>query len=235
MQIQKLTSSKLFYNKWPYKIECLVPGAKRISYSGITEVRKYCLGLPCKPLGYWIAKSRLSLIEKEKLHEFVNKLEPFLEIENEFQSRSEGSIYSIFCKDKVLLDNICNELHEWILMVYGPTSDEELNFLLENGHKKILRDSYPKDIYQYRIYFNESWSKESRLDFLTWTTKFTNTMHISRSSREWLAGEKRWINNPFMYVKDSQTLTMIGLFASGNVKRIEEFILRANINTVCPT
>jgi hypothetical protein len=235
MQIQKLTSSKLFYNKWPYKIECLVPGAKRISYNGIDEVKKYCLGLPCKPLGYWMEKSRLSLIEKEKLHKFVNKLEPFLEIEDALQSRSEGSIYSIFCKDKVLLDNICNELHDWILMVYGPTSDEELNFLLENGHKKILRDNLPKNIYQYRIFFNESWNKEARLNFLTWTLKFTDTMHISRGSREWLAGEKRWINNPFMYVKDSQTLTMIGLFASGNIKRIEEFILRANINTICPT
>ena len=173
----------------------------------------------------------MSKENKADLLAFITGLEPFLELKDQLQTRVEGRRYNIFCKDPILLENIYKAVAPWIQQVSGPTTEEELNYMLDNGHRKILRDVLPKDGYKYRVYFKESWSMESRATFSEWAIKFPDTITISQSSKKWLDGGQRWLYNPFMYVKDEKTLTMVGLFASGNVKRVEEFILRSSINT----
>jgi hypothetical protein len=61
--------------------------------------------------------------------------------------------------------------------------------------------------------------------------KNSDIVDVSKSSKEWLQGDKRWIYNPFVYVKDNKTMTIVGLYTSGSVKRVEEFILRENLMT----
>ena len=163
--------------------------------------------------------------------EFTNGLEPFLKLKDQLQTRVEGRHYNIFCKDRVLLENIYNAVAPWVQRVSGPTTKEELDYMLDNGHRKILRDVLPKDGYKYKVYFRESWPMEGRVEFANWSAKFPNTINISQSSLKWLECRQKWLYNPFMYVKDEKTLTMVGLFTSGNVKRVEEFILRENLVT----
>lgn len=231
MQIQKLNSSKLFYNKWPYKIECYILGASRLKWLGVETTKDYCQGKTTPTLWSWQSNDRLSLKDKSALLEFTTGIEPFLELKEQLQVRVEGRRYNIYCKDPVLLEQIYNAVAPWVQTVSGPTTDEELNYMLDNGYKKILRDVLPKEIFQYRIYFKESWETEDRIKFLAWVTKNNNIVDISRGSKEWLEGKKRWVYNPFIYVKDAHTLTMVGLHSSGNVKRVEEFILRENLVT----
>jgi len=231
MQIQKLNSSKLFYNKWPYKIECYISGASRLKWLGAEITKDFCLGKPTPTLWSWQSNDRLSLKDKSALLEFTTGIEPFLELKEQLQVRVEGRRYNIYCKDRTLLENIYNAVSPWVQQVSGPTTKEELNYMLDNGYRKILRDVLPKDIYQYRIYFKESWKTEDRVRFLAWAIKNPNIIDISKGSRAWLESGKRWVYNPFIYVKDSHTLTMVGLHSSGNVKRVEEFILRENLVT----
>jgi len=112
--------------------------------------------------------------------------------------------------------------------VYGPTSKEELDFMLDNGHKKILRDVLPKGGFRYKVYFKYLWHEDERRDFLKWADKFPDKISISDGSRKWINGDS-WTYYPFMYVKDDKTLSMIGLMISGQVKKVEEFILRENL------
>ena len=231
MQIQKLNSSKLFYNKWPYKIECYIIGASRLKWLGVESTKDFCQGKPTPTLWSWQSNDRLSKTDKDSLLSFATGLEPFLDLKEQLQVRVEGRRYNIYCKDPVLLEQIYNAVTPWVQIVSGPTTDEELSYMLDNGHRKILRDVLPKDIYQYRIYFKESWKIEDRIKFLAWVIKNPNIVDISKGSKEWLAGGKRWVYNPFIYVKDAHTLTMVGLHSSGNVKRVEEFILRENLVT----
>jgi len=231
MQIQKLPSSKLFYNKWPYKIECYISGASRLRWAGVDQTKDFCLGEPAPALWRWQSNDKLSKENKAQLLAFTTGLEPFLALRDQLQTRVEGKHYNIFCKDPVLLENIYKAVAPWVERISGPTTEEELNYMLDNGHKKILRDILPKDGYKYKVYLKESWSTESRAAFAEWAAKFPNTINISKSSKKWLDGGQRWLYNPFMYVKDEKTLTMVGLFASGNVKRVEEFILRENLMT----
>jgi len=231
MQIQKLNSSKLFYNKWPYKIECYIFGASKLKWLGVESTKDYCQGKPTPSLWSWQSKDKLNKNDQAALLAFTIGLEPFLALKDQLQVRVEGRRYNIYCKDTVLLEQIYNAVTPWVQTVSGPTTEEELNYMLDNGHRKILRDVLPKDIYQYRIYFKESWKIEDRIKFLAWATKNPNIVDISKGSKEWLAGGKRWVYNPFIYVKDAHTLTMVGLHSSGNVKRVEEFILRENLVT----
>ena len=162
---------------------------------------------------------------------FTTGMEPFIELKDQLQIRVEGRRYNIFCKDSILLENIYNAVAPWVQRVSGPTTDEELNYMLDNGHRKILRDVLPKNMYQYRIYFKESWDIADRNKFLAWIMKNSDIVDVSKSSKEWLQGDKRWIYNPFVYVKDNKTMTIVGLYTSGSVKRVEEFILRENLMT----
>lgn len=231
MQIQKLNSSKLFYNKWPYKIECYISGASRLKWLGVETTKNFCLNKPTPSLWSWQNNDKLSLKDKAALLEFTTGIEPFITLKDQLQIRVEGRRYNIFCKDRVLLENIYNAVFPWVQRVSGPTTEEELNYMLDNGYRKILRDVLPKYIYQYRVYFKESWKTEDRNRFLAWAMKNSNIVDVSKGTKKWLEGEQRWVYNPFIYVKDAPTLTMVGLHSSGNVKRVEEFILRENLVT----
>ena len=232
MQIQKLKSSKLFYNKWPYKIECSINGACRITILGIEKSKDWCNGLlSVKP--FWIAgnSSATNPVNKLELLAFIKAVEPFI-IEKEYvQVRAEGRHFNIFCKDRVLLDNICIALNHWIIGVSGPTTDAEYEFLIANGHKKILCDNLPKDNYRFRIYLNPKWPGDKRLSFYQWAAKYNNAIIIADSTKKWLTSDRKWTYTPFMYVKDDKMSTMIGLYASGYIKKVEEFILRENLVT----
>jgi hypothetical protein len=228
MKIQKLKSSKLFYNKWPYKIACSIQGANRLTYLGVESVREYCSGKRTDAMPYWMRNSKSSKEDKAQLLLFTNNVEPFLIIKDQVQIRAEGRHFNIFCKDPVLLETIHTAVEPWVIGVYGPTTKEELDFMLDNGHKKILRDVLPKDGFRYKVYFKYLWNEDARREFSIWADKFPDKISISDGSRKWIRGDS-WTYYPFMYVKDDKTLSMVGLMISGHVKKVEEFILRENL------
>jgi len=228
MKIQKLKSSKLFYNKWPYKIACSIEGANRLTYLGADSVRLFCSGQPSDAMPHWMRRSKLSKEDKVELLQFTDNVEPFLTIKDQVQIRAEGRHFNLFCKDFELLETIHKALAPWIINVYGPTTKEEFDFMLDNGHKKILRDVLPKDGYRYKVYFKDLWPPNSRKEFGIWAEKFPDKISITDGSRRWVRGDN-WTYNPFMYVKDDKTLSMVGLMISGHVRKVEEFILRENL------
>jgi len=221
MEIQKLKSSKLFYNKWPYKVSCKIAGGSKISIWGLNATHSWCNSAAR------VYKHEKD-INKTDLLTFLEAVTPFIKNEN-VQIRVESNAFNLFCKDHSILKEIDSKLQKWILQIEGPTTQEEYDFLLENGYKKILVDKLPKDIYQYKIYFKPNYSLENRFNFLTWSKKYGDKVNISTCTERWFQGHRNWMQNPFMYVIDTQMLSMIGLFASGYVKKIEEFIPRNTI------
>jgi len=222
--IQKLKSSKLFYNKWPYKVECLQRGASKIIHAGLEETRAWCNGSKNFKFDNWEKTQG----DKTVLLQFIDAVEPFLK-GKDLQIRVEGTHFNIFCKDITLLKEIDERLFLWIKKISGPTTQEELDFLLSNGHKKILCDQLPKGMYQYRIFFKTTWPAEKRLAFLEWSENYKEKLKLSGVSKEWLLGRRRWAQDPFMYVYDDKMLSMTGLYLSGYVKKVEKFIPRENV------
>lgn len=224
-QIKKLKLSKLFYNKWPYKVECVQPGASRIVHTGAEICKEWCRtgkGLSFGHYGQRIA-------DKTKYLQFIEAVEPFLERKEHIQIRVEGSHFNLFCKDPTILEEIDNRVHEWVRTIQGPTSQEELEFLLSNGHKKILCDALPYEKYKYRLYFKSKFPADKRSTFVIWADKYGDKLEISETSRRWLVSSRHYAQDPFMYVEDDKMLSMVGMYLSGYVKKVEEFILRDSV------
>ena len=222
--IQKLKSSKLFFNKWPYKVECVQVGASRVIHSGVGLCKQWCE----TGKGLRFGSYDLKTTDANKFLKFVNAVEPFLDRKEEVQIRVENSHFNLFCKDISVLEEIDDALDQWIRKISGPTTQEELEFLLSNGHKKILCDTYPKEMYKYRVFFKSRFPADKRSAFVTWADKYGISLLISETSRRWLKGDRYYAQDPFMYVIDDKMLSMVGLYLSGYVKKTEEFILREN-------
>jgi hypothetical protein len=225
MIIQKLKSSKLFFNKWPYKVECVQPGASRVIHSGVGLCRQWC----ATGKGMRFSSYDARIADTDKFSKFIDAVEPFLDRKEDIQIRVENSHFNLFCKDPSVLEEIDDAVSEWVKKISGPTTQEELEFLLSNGHKKILCDTYPKEMYKYRVFFKSRFPADKRSAFVTWADKYGISLLISETSRRWLIGDRYYAQDPFMYVIDDKMLSMVGLYLSGYVKKTEEFILRENV------
>jgi len=103
--IQKLKSSKLFFNKWPYKVECRQAGASRIIHSGIDSCKEWCNTGKGTPFGHYNKTP-----DTVTFLEFINAVEPFLDRKEEVQIRVENCHFNLFCKDPSVLEEIDNAL-----------------------------------------------------------------------------------------------------------------------------
>lgn len=209
MKIEKLKISKLFYNKWPYKICCRIAHASRVltSFSYGKIIKK----------------------EEDDIIKFRKAFKCFLKLD--IRVRVEYDHFNIFCNDKVLLAKIHKKLKLWIENIYGPQSDEELEYLRNNGRKKRVCDKLPFDKFEYRIYFKRRIPDTLKESFLNWVSKYDGKIKCSPSTLKWMKNEYQWAQQPFCYVEDSATLTMVGLFLANHIKITEQFVLRDSINT----
>ena len=224
MQMLKLKTRKLFYKKWPFKIECRLKNS-----SNLSRIKK-------KELEYWLdGEPGFSWIhlkaDRQSLKEFAVKYMTFMD--EDIQVRGEGSHFNIFLKDKDLMKKIIKAMGPWIMRITEPANDEELEFLMNNSSKNVICDELPWGKYQYKVYLRTSMKPETRSKFTEWINRYDDRFLISRTTERWLLNVSTYVQDPFFYVQDSSTLAMAGLYLGNDVKRTEEFIIRSNINTSC--
>lgn len=214
--------NKLFYNKWPYKVDCLVPGASRIVRQGHQEVLDWCDG-QSKKAYFW---SNSQTVDKVKLRAFTIAVVQFLNRKDEIQIRTEGGRFSLFCKDTAIFDNIIDCVKPWLWMVYEPSSKEELEFLVTNDNKRILCDAIPYEKYAYKVMLRQAPSNV-RQQFSGWSKNYgEDKIKISPQTVKWLDGYYGYKQDPFFYVSDPHMLTMTRLFLGDNVRRVFEYVPR---------
>lgn len=214
--MQILNTNKLFYGKWPYKVVCAVKGAWSYRYPRSSK--------SVSVANAWRPNS-----------EILTFIEDFdiLEIERQhIKLRVENNHFNIFCQDEIILNIIKKKLKKWIVSVYEPATDAEKQYLIDNGNKKILCNTLPLDRYQYKIYLNPHIESYNKLKFWEWLSQYGNDrIRISHDSKHWLLNHIGWIPAPFLYVTDRKDLSMICLYLGSNLKKVEEFVLRDDINT----
>lgn len=234
MKLRILKTSKLYYNEWPYKIACAIDGASRLARQGPSDTKKFCSEATVFSRLGWPRQDAATLDDKIQLLQFTNKVEPFLDIKDQVRIRVEGRHFNMFCKDLALLETIYESLEPWVVNVYGPDNEQELKFMLSNDNKKITCDHLPHNKYQFKVYLRNNMQSDSRDKFLGWSKTYQDRILISKTTIGWLSSwtTYRWTQCPFLYVEDARSLTMIGLFLGGNIKKVEEFIPRSSINTI---
>jgi hypothetical protein len=54
-------------------------------------------------------------------------------------------------------------------------------------------------------------------------------IHISKSSDRWLESKYKYVQEPFFYVRDQETYSMISLYISEKIKKVEQYILKDKV------
>jgi hypothetical protein len=222
MSQRKQKINKLYYGKWPFKIECYLPKASMIVRLGASDTRLWAKG----KVQTW---QKATTYEKDEVIKFLNAIECYLD--KEVQIRAEGGHFNFFCKDRALKNAIIKDTKQWLRTVHGPDTDEELEFMLSSGRKKLVCSNLPYDKYRYKLNFKTNMPINVRPKFLEWANKYNSKTAIADSTQRWLEGRTSYVQAPFMYVEDDKTLAMFGLFLGNHVRIVEEFILRSSINT----
>jgi len=221
--------SKLYYGKWPYKIECYLPKVSYIARYGAEATRLWAANTNDTDQHWHDRLQQTTQAGKNAVVKFLDKVEPFLELD--IKVRAEHSHFNIFCRDPALRDRIAAHMAKWVVAVHGPASEEELAFMLAGNNKKVVCNNLPHKKYQYKVMLNTAMTMENRYKFLTWVATYQDRVRITGESKYWFGGLRRWSYTPFMYVEDEKTLTMMTLFLGSNIKKVEEYVLRSSINT----
>jgi len=228
MNFPKKVTHKLFYRKWLYKVDCICNGAWRAKRMGVWNTIQYCDAPGTDRADSW---SWCRPANKDQLLQFINVLEPFLD-RGDIQTRTENNKFTLFCNDRSVYASMLVQLAPWISEITEPANDTELEYITDNGAKKVICDNIPYSRYEYKVYLRAKTSIITRDSFNEWSKKYNDKINVSKSVMKWLNGGDYYYSNPYIYVSDSPMLSMIYLFLGDNVQRAEHFITRSCINTV---
>lgn len=214
--LQKLTTNKLFYSKWPYKVTCRI--------EGIYLLRSY------------VINSILNETFDEKFikyHRNINlsKLKNFLQLADEYiidsdiKKRIEGSRISFYFLNNKDFINFANKLNDYVISTAEPLNVQELEALKVNNSYTFC-NNLPHKKYKFKISFKDM-PVTIRQNLITWAEKYNNEeIYITKSTKKHFKGIKHHYGSHYFYVKDQKMITFIQLAAAGYIRKIDEYVIR---------
>jgi hypothetical protein len=204
LQLKTFKTNRLFWNKWLYKLV--------LNYTG-----------PIRQIDVSYRKKHYLLVE------FDSNLLTIADLD--VKIRREHTFVSIFFNDFEIFDKIENLMSEWMKELHAPSSREEINFLTDNGSKKILCNALPHKKYQYKVAIKSTMDPNLRHSFGTWAQKYDGKIKFADHTLDWIAkGSHGYGWNPMVLISDSAILSMVLLFLGGSVGKVYEYVPRNSIN-----
>jgi len=224
-KIPKKKTNKLFYRKWPYKIECFLVGSSYIVRLGLQRTLAWADSKDNRD--HWIYKNA----NKEAIKKFAECYALFAD--EDIQIRVEGAHFNIFLGDRALYERITKIMETWVISVTEPGTDKELEVLLSEQNKKVICNTIPDEKFYFRIYIKTNKFKpHERKTFLDWLSRYPEKYKITYTTQRYLEGQPCYPQNPYIYVTDRAMASTIMLYLGQRAKRVEEFITRSSINTI---
>lgn len=209
--IQKLPSSRLFFKKYVYKIEGRYPKAHSIIY--------YLRHIPNYQGSDNFGKSMKQFIHRDDL-----------------KIRVENNTFGIYTNDLKTVNEISQGLGQYIKNIFGPPTEAEKDFLLNQSRKKIVRDQYPHKRYKFKVYFKTNWltdwNSENKRQTYAWLQPYITSgrARLTKDTTAFLCEKMKWVGTPICYFENEKDLAMFLMFLTDRVLRVEEFVLRSDIN-----
>jgi hypothetical protein len=217
--VKTYQTNKLFYNKWPYRIETYIPGAYIVKNWGVDQAKTWCTNEdPSKYPRYIRAATK---VNKIFLYDYIIKIEPYLHL----KTRTEGDILNFYLDDTQLYKNMQKELRNWILSVTEPASDEDLKILKVKTRQNLCKQ-LPYNTFTHKVHIKHTMPTHFRDNFLKWIDNYSGAISPSKGTLRWLKGTHPYFITPFLYVTDAQLLSLVGLFLGNYLQSTEEYVLR---------
>lgn len=223
MKVHK--TNKLFYKKYPYKIELSCKGAEFVKRFGHADTVDMCEG---KITSYTFRN--FTNLQKQKLIEFSTVVTPVLAAGHKV--RVEMNSMSFYLLDGATCDLLIKELESYIRSITIPDSNEDLEKLYSKNHI-VICNRLPHNNYEYKLMLKEFLSEKAKESLVNWIINAGDDVSVPGKTNNWLRGGRTWVYDPFIYVKSSKHLTMLSLILGDSIKRIYEYVLRdTQINSV---
>lgn len=225
MKVHK--TNKLFYRKYPYKIELSCKGAEFVKRFGHADTVDLCEG---KTNSFSFKNRNFTDSQKQRLIEFSTVVTPVLAAGHKV--RVEMNTMSFYLLDEATYDSLVKELELYIKSVTVPDSNEDLEKLYSKNHI-VMCNKLPHKKYEYRLMLKENLSEKAKESLVIWIDNAGDEVSVPGKTNSWLRGNRTWIYDPFIYAKSSKNLTMLSLILGSSIKRIYEYVLRdTQINSV---
>lgn len=223
-----LKTNRLFYRKYPYRVECSVKGAEYVKRQGLLEVLKFC-DPNYKPPMYFIYRN-FTANQKVILADFAREVTPLMK--EGHQIRVEMNTMNFYLADRPTYEKIHKKLAPWVKSISEPASDDELEQLNSKNHL-VMCDKLPHKKYGFKVMLKNNMSETHREKFVEWMRNYGDAFRVAKATELWLYGRKYWCYDPYVYVESPKHLTMLGLYLGDKIKRTYEFVLRdTQINNV---
>lgn len=222
---QKSITNKLFYDKWPYKITCKMPGITLLRSFGPTFIFSLT---PENIVNYtW---SRYITVNVDRLKNFVKLLENFIN-DKDVKKRIEGDKISFYFLTKKEYNEFLNCATNYVTHITEPSDDTALE-ILQQDTNYIICDNLPHNKFKYKITFKDM-PQNVRKNLILWAEKYnSDNIHITKSTKIHFHGIKHHYGSHYFYINDPKMISFITLAASGYIRRIDEFITREFVATV---
>lgn len=221
-QLKKLTTSKLFFDKYVNKVVILAKLAALFRERDLLKVRvavnNYDQKIDSSRDKCVVVKSGWSpktiFFEDVKL---ASKLLDLLEGQTDYAMRVEGDTVGIYTNDVGLVNQLTALDPKAIDEVSYPKSDTISTFLLSNPNTIVSK----RKEYEYKIKL-AGLGDTGAEDFKAWASKIAKIKVTNRSkSYIWGGGH--------VYVADAKTLTICKLYLGKKIRRIDRIVLESEI------
>jgi len=221
MKIHK--TNKLFYGKYPFRIEVQIKG-------GDTFARNQH---DLKRTLYKISDGRYYKgFEQRDLDNLTNYSLKYAELDrSKFKERVEGHWTKFYTENRADHDFICSKLEYWITRCNEPEDDDLVKLL--DKKNIILRTRLPHGGFQFRIILKHQIPQSRRISFFGWLKNYIDDTRMTPLTQLYLQGRDRYSEGYSIYIRNEKLLMMIALFLGNDVKKVEEYVLRdTQINSV---
>jgi hypothetical protein len=226
-----LPTKKLFYNKYPYRVEFNVPhagclGSDRYEFT-FDMINKHENGGKIKSM---FPGTVVNAVLNLRFKKFATTLEQYIRQQKELdiKIRTEGNSFNLFSKDEQLIDSLVNRLSEYVDTVTKPEDAKSLEYLLSNN-RKVLVKALPHGKYRYKITMRDTMSVTEKERFFKWLDR--SKYHVSSTTVRFLSGRSWYVQNPFFYAENQGDTSMAALFLGTHIKHIQEYILNDTLET----
>lgn len=227
---KKNRSYKLFYKKYPYKIETRLDLGHLFRHFTPTECLNRFTHSSLADIGdYFFHKDRVTPHTKKFFLDYCEILSKF--DVSDYRFRIERSHVHLYVESKTVFEQLCKNLSVFISSVSEPADDNVLEFV-KSSNKKILCKEIPHNKYGFKITF-KTMPATVRENLLEWHKNYPDDkLKINSATIKYLNGTHKWCQNPYIYASDMKIVMMIGLATSGYISKVEEFVPLSSINIV---
>lgn len=214
-------TTRLFYNKWLYKISLHLNGIGVMRYRDVSHLNCY--------FNHHIdnvhpnSMFNRAFANKEKITQIGLLLSNYKK--GTFQKRIEGDLLDLYTNDTMLIKHVEMNFSNHIRGVWFP-NPKNIN-QLQSEEKAIFVKQYPHKKYKYRVYLKpHCGTYDKKNNFITWLAEQGDKTTLSKSITNWfLITDINW-DRRYVLIEDESLLLLMRLHSPEFIGTIYKFVIK---------